>query len=221
MLRTCETTLLILAWCLILATLWTAACFWYACRREPPRFATIPSMGRGMILPALVAAPLTLLTAHRLLGINLLFPVAMFAAPHELALAALAPAAVLFVASGLASLMRQQMLLEFAHWQNQPFALTAQAYGQSRIQAIARLVILKVFLRCWAQCLPWIYGELIVIESVFNAPGLGLDAWHMARARDHQGVLSALSLLILFYLVSAKLISLGSSWLGRRLESYA
>ncbi|MCX6106739.1 MAG: hypothetical protein NTY08_12995 [Proteobacteria bacterium] len=221
MLKPCETTILILAWCLLLALCWTAAVFGYLCRSQQAPSESIDGLGRGVIIPALVVAPVTLLIAFRYAGINLLFPIEIFATATELCTAALAPAAVLFIVSGLAGALMRQLRLEHDYWQRQPFALAAVAYGHDKNKAVRRIVLLKGFVTAWAQCLPWLYGELIIVEAVFNAPGLGLSAWHMARARDHMGLLATIGLLILLYALSVAVTAWGNSWLGRRLESYA
>ena len=221
MLKPCETTILILAWCLLLGLCWTAVVFGYLCRSQKAPSTSIDSLGRGVIIPALVIAPVTLLIAFRYAGINLLFPIEIFASATELFTAALAPAVVLFLVSGLAGALLRQLRLEHNHWQRQPFALAAVAYGHDKNKAVRRIVLLRGFVTAWAQCLPWLYGELIIVEAVFNAPGLGLSAWHMARAHDHMGLLSTVGFLILLYALSVAVTAWGNSWLGRRLESYA
>jgi ABC-type dipeptide/oligopeptide/nickel transport system permease component len=171
-------------------------------------------------MPALVVAPLALLGAFRMLSVNLLFPVALFSTTSELIAAACAPALVLFVASGLARGLAREISREYAYWRRQPCAYTALACGQPVAAALRRLVIWKSVTAAWAESLPWLYGELVVVEAVFNAPGLGLGAWHMARMRDAAGLGECVGLLVAFYGLMVVLAAVVNQRLGRRLASY-
>lgn len=214
------TTLIILAWCIVLTVLWTALAYFWAVRRVNWQPKAKPELGQGMVLPALVLAPVMLVVSFRVFGINLLFPSAFEATASVTAFGAIAPAVVLFVASGLARCIWQTVTMQFQHWQRQPFATTMLACGATREVAVRRLVVIKSFLSAWTQCLPWLYGELIIVEAVFNAPGLGLLAWDSARQRDHLTLLSAVTGLVALYTVAVALAASASHWLGRRLESY-
>jgi hypothetical protein len=115
-----QTTTLILLWCLVLSSAWAVVAFYRAARHDapPPRrqFA-------GLIAPALVLAPLALVLAFRVVGINLLFPVGFFADLSTLAFAALAPALILVLSSGLIGGLSRQIRTEYSHWSSKTFAL--------------------------------------------------------------------------------------------------
>ena len=61
-----------------------------------------------------------------------------------------------------------------------------------------------------------INGELIVVETVFNAPGLGLDAWHLARTRDLEGLATTIGWLTRFTRSPPRRFA---PWLRRRIHS--
>ncbi len=214
------TTLTILAWCVVLTAAWTALAYIWAVRRVSWQLKAKLELGQGLVIPGLVLAPVMLVVSFRVFGINLLFPSAFDATTSATVVAAIAPALALFIASGLARSIWQTVAMHYQHWQQQPFATTMLASGATRELAVRRLVIIKSFLSAWSQCLPWLYGELIIVEAVFNAPGLGLLAWESARQRDHLELLTAVASLITLYAVAVGLAAAASHWLGRRLESY-
>lgn len=221
MLQSCETTLVILLWCLLMSVVWTVAAYLRALRMPLDRNLETDPLGFGLVVPSLVLAPVVLCVAFRGFGWNLLFPIELFAGHGSVYRAALAPAAVLLLSSGLAGALTRQISSERLLWGQQAFATTAVAYGKTIDAATRRLVLCRGFLTAWSRCLPWIYGELIIVEAVFNAPGVGLNAWHLARERDHGGLVAMLAVLIGLYGATVALTAWGNSWLGKRLESYA
>ena len=225
MLKYFETTTLILAWCFALTLAWGVLVYWRAARRQgcPSSHRSEREGARalaGITVPALVVGPVALVGAFHLAGINLLFPVRFFVDFMRLAAAAVAPAAVLVISSGLGGHLLRQVAREHTHWRGRPFVLMAQALGQSSNSALRRLVLVKSLCGAWNQCLPWLFGELVIVECIFNAPGLGLDAWHAARIRDFGGLAEAMIWLAGLYLVAAAVQAWTSAWIGRRLETY-
>ena len=219
MLKYAETTSLILCWCVLISVGLTALMFAVESRRRPGHARAMWS--DGLVVPALVVGPVMLVGAFRIAGINLLFPVHFFADFPTLVAAALVPALVLVVASGMSSTIRRTLRGEYAEWSGRPFAIAALAFGSTSRRAVRRLVIAKTLARAWSQCLPWLFGELIIVETVFNAPGLGLDAWHLARIRDFEGLATTVIWLAGLYGTALLFTALLHTWLGRRLESYA
>lgn len=220
MLKYAQTTTLILLWCFALSLAWTGAVYAAQARRKDGSGATARFSGAA-ILPALVVGPVALVAAFRVAGINLLFPVHFFTSTFELVAAALVPAVVLLLASGMASTLRRAIATEYGVWSAKTFARVALAVGRSPHGVLRRLVIIKAMTEAWTQCLPWLFGELIIVETVFNAPGLGLDAWHLARTRDFGGLFEVIAWLAALYVVCVAVTALVNRWLGKRLESYA
>ena len=221
MIKYAETTTLILLWCFLLSVGWAWLVYGLQAyfRRGP--LVTRTQLAGTAILPALVVGPLVLVAAFRLAGINLLYPVHFFATLPALAGAALVPSLVLLVASGMAATVRRNVIEEYELWSAKTFALVVLAVGRSPHHVLRRLVMTKALAQAWSQCLPWAFGELIIIETVFNAPGLGLDAWHLARVHDLAGLGEIVAWLAALYLLCVGLTVAVNRWLGRRLESYA
>src|SRR5690606_11099717 len=126
--------------------------------------------------------------AFRAFEITLLFPLHFFADVWTLLWAYFIPALVLMMASGVPFVLSEAIRREYAHWQGRSFAVVALAMGRRKPEVLRRLVLVKTPTGTWTQCLPWLFGELIIVETVFNAPGLGLDASHLARTRDLAGL---------------------------------
>jgi ABC-type dipeptide/oligopeptide/nickel transport system permease component len=221
MLKYFQTTTLILLWCFGLGLAWAALAYWRVSRPGRVVRVAAPELRSDLLVPALVLGPLALVLAFRVFSVNLLFPVHLFAEGATLVVAALAPALVLVVASGLGGELRRAVRQEFAHWRAQPFATVALAVGRSPRTTLARLVLAKSLARAWSQCLPWLFGELIIVETVFNAPGLGLDAWHAAKIRDFGALAATVGWLAAIYALCVALTAATHRWLGRKLESYA
>jgi ABC-type dipeptide/oligopeptide/nickel transport system permease component len=221
MLEHWQTTGLILAWCMLLSAAVGWAAFAAATRAAARQsVARDAAFNAGFVLPTLVVAPAVVAAGFRLFGLNLLFPVHLFAGLGDLVLAALAPATVLMLASGLAPTIWRQVRREHAFWRQKPFATAAQAYGKPVDAGLRPLVLAKALSAGWAQCLPWLFGELIVAEAIFNAPGLGLAAWTLAKQRDLHGLVAVAGWTGGLYLVCAGGSLALSRRIGRRLEGY-
>jgi ABC-type dipeptide/oligopeptide/nickel transport system permease component len=216
------TTVLILGWCFAVAAAWSLALFsWATRRRHGPRAAPSSRRIPGAILPALVVAPVAVLAAFRALGLNLLFPIVVDAELTTLLAATLAPALVLLIASGLAGQLARGVTAELEFWRAKTFATVALAVGRDPHRELRRLVLTKALSGALGRCLPWLFGELVVVEAVFNAPGLGLDAWHLARTRDLAGLATTVAWLTALYIACAAAAAAVHRWIGRRLDSYA
>ncbi len=213
-----QTTTLILLWCLLISLLWSFAVYYWESRRKSAPKEGVPGK---VLLPALVLAPACLTLGFRFFGLNLLFPLHFFASLPRIAAAALVPALVLLLASGLMGNIARSIRFEYAHWSQKVFATVAKSLGGSIPSSIKRLVLLKAISQAWSQSLPWMFGELIVVEAIFNAPGLGLDAWHLAQVRDASGLTQAILWLVGLYGFCVFLTALISNWIGKKLEGYA
>lgn len=229
-----ETTALILLWSFFFSVLWAGIVYFWTSRaigKSNESYEVVHekrlSQGRihpwksmGVISPALLVAPLVLIFSHDLLGLNLIFPVHLTADFHQVLFAAMTPALVLLLACGILGQVTRQIPATYAEWSRKTFVTMTKSYGGTPRNALRRIVSGQVLSRAWSQCLPWFFGELIVVECVFNAPGLGLDAWHQARLRDWVGLFEALVWLASLYGVAVVVSALFSKWLGKRLESY-
>jgi ABC-type dipeptide/oligopeptide/nickel transport system permease component len=222
MLQDAPATLSILAWCALTSVAVVLAAYGRAASRHERSPSASRQALRGMaLLPALVLAPLAVALSFAALRLDLIYPVQMLASPRQLALAALAPALVLVLASGLAQTLIRSVEEGYARWHARPFAKVARAYGKEPRDALRRVVVLEALATAWSSSLPWLFSELIVVEAVFNAPGIGLAAWQAARERNAPALVEALVLLTATYAALALASALFNRRLGRRLESYA
>lgn len=214
------TTTSILGWCALFAAARALAAYWRVSRpgRAPPDES---ALGPSFVVPALVAGPVVVVLAFKLFAVNLHVPVGFFATPLEMTLATAPPALVLVIASGLWTHLGRGVAREYAHWRAKPFATAGLAFGRAPRAALRRVVLATTMTRAFGDCLPWLFGELVIVETVFGAPGLGLDAWHLARTRDLAGLAGALAGLSGLYLAATLATALAHRWIGRRLESYA
>jgi ABC-type dipeptide/oligopeptide/nickel transport system permease component len=213
-----QTTTLILVWCFLLTSLWALLVFYWTSLRTSKNPSPASSTA---LLPGMVLAPLLLTGGYHLLGLNLLFPIHFFAEWHRIVIAAFVPALVLILASGLFGTIHSGIRFEYNYWSQKSFATVATSIGQSLPKALRRLVVFKTLAGAWSRCLPWLFGELIVIEAIFNAPGLGLDAWEMAKTRNIEGLALSIFWLSLLYLACVGISAAINRWIGRRLSSYA
>jgi ABC-type dipeptide/oligopeptide/nickel transport system permease component len=219
MIKYFQTTTLILIWCFLISIVWSWFVFFWISRK--PGYQYKGSGHPAPLLPVLVLGPVALVVFYKVFRINLLFPIHMFSSFITLVAAAFVPAFILVLASGLSGLIRRYVCREYSHWQQAQFSTVHKAFGRDVTRSLRRLVLVKAFTGAWAQALPWLFGELVIIECIFNAPGLGLDAWNMAKIRDMSALGEAVFGLMVLYGVCVGICGLVSGWIGRRLESYS
>lgn len=217
MLRYLETSCVILAWCVVLSLLVATLTFsWLHLRHG--------RLGALRLLiahqPSLIIGSVLIVIFYHSLGWVLFFPVHMMADRSEIIFKGLIPALVLLLASGLLRQLILTMSMEYRSWSKKSFLLTAKAYSLHSWRVLAKVVLWRSLLVSWGYSLPWLFGELIVVESLFNAPGLGLDIWTQARQREIPAMLTSLGLLSAIYLCFAYTQHSMNQWLGRRLEGY-
>jgi len=202
---------------LVFSALWSVVVYgWVAWRRRQPALDAKPLL----ILPTLVIGPVVLVLAFQAFRVNLLFPVHLLSGFLALLQAALIPALVIGMASGVFVFITRSVYREYGFWRQKNFAVVAETLGLNLHASLRRLVLLKALADTWQQCLPWFFGELVIVEAVFNAPGLGMEAWRTARERDFSGLLACVLWLIILYGLSVLASTALSRWLGRKLESY-
>lgn len=217
MLKYLETSFFILAWCALLSLFFAGISFIGLYLRHG-------RLGGLRLLisqqPALICGAVAIFLAYHWFELVLFFPVHLLSERHDLIFKALVPAMVLLVASGLLRNLVLTMKIEYEQWSSKAFLLTAQAYGIQPWRWLARVVIIRSLVVSWGQSLPWLFGELIIVESIFNAPGLGLDIWFQARQRDLSAMTGSVMMLATVYAFCAICQQQVHSWLGRRLEGY-
>jgi ABC-type dipeptide/oligopeptide/nickel transport system permease component len=143
--------------------------------------------GRGLLilrwlqrappLPSLLLAPVFLVACYQLFGVSLIYPVQMLAEGSHLIFYLLAPALLLILSSGLALDLVRMTISEIDHWSNPGFLRTARSFGKSRRRHLFWIVVPQVFLLCLDRAVVWLFAELMIIEAVFNVPGLAHLLW--------------------------------------------
>lgn len=219
MLKYWQTTALLLCLCFLFSLAW--AFLQYQVRFARSVRASSASAGVMPIFPVLLIAPLLLVAGFRVFGVNLIYPLTLDASTADMVLAALVPAAVLVVASGLIPAVASGVRSEIAHWSSKPFALMMTACGLETKAMMRRLILTKALVSAWMKCMPWLFGEMIIVEVIFNAPGLGLDAWTMARQRNFSALFDALLWLAFLYIICVLIAQSLQRKIGKRLESYS
>jgi len=209
------TTVFIVAWTVLISIGWVVFCF-----VQPISRKASSNRGLDMAVPSLVLGPILLVSFYQIFSINIIFPVQILTDTLTSAIYCLVPAATLFLASGLCFRIRQNVRLEYHHWIGQGFSTFTASLGGSPKRRIARLVTVKSFLDSWSQSLPWFFGEILVVESLYNVPGLGLEIWHAARQRDIDNLLTSLVILMAVYGLLWAVVKYASGWLGVKLATY-
>ncbi len=170
-------------------------------------------------IPSLVLAPLLISLGYLFFKQNLICPV-MIKGNSSLLLYSFFPSLVLAISSGLLQVLLQNISHETNFWQKKPFFIVEKAMGIASYRRLNKIILLKSISDSWYKSLPWIFSELMIIESMFNIPGLGLALWNTMKERQlFHAFLLFLSMLGLFLLCHA-IVRFIHQWIGRKLESY-
>jgi ABC-type dipeptide/oligopeptide/nickel transport system permease component len=214
-----QTTTILLGFCFLLSVMWSYLQYqWKYGKPNSSKTSTVSGMP---FVPVLLVAPLLLVVGFRVFGFNFIYPVTFDSSFSDLLLAGIVPAFVLGYASGLIPSITSSVRSEIDFWSQKPFVLMMTASGLYPKKMMRRLVTTRALLISWMRCMPWLFGEMIIIEVIFNAPGLGLDAWNMAKQRNIGALLQSLMWLGSLYVVCVFLAQYGHKKIGKRLESYA
>lgn len=218
MLKYWQTTMILLCLCFLFSFAWALLSYHFGYRTRLP---VESRQGATPLFPVLLIAPLLLVLGFRLFGVNLIYPVTFDATFIDMLSAALVPATVLVFASGLMPAVSTSVRSEIGLWSGKPFALMMTACGLKTKAMMRRLIVMRAYTNAWMRCMPWLFGEMIIVEVVFNAPGLGLDAWTMARQRNLSALFEALLWLGFMYVVCVLLTQWLQRQIGKRLETYS
>lgn len=211
-----QTTTMILIWSVLLSVAWALFVYILPQKREDVE----ESKARQFIMPTLMFAPLLLFLFHKFLDVNLIFPVATLSSLSKIAMSSFMPAIVLCIATGLFYNIAIDVNRLKRRFREASFSKLTMALGLNLEKRLCKLVVSKSLIDSWVSSLPWIFGEILIIEALFNAPGLGLDIWHMARMRDLEGFLVGVFWLLSIYFAISFVASRFSKKLGEKLEGY-
>jgi peptide/nickel transport system permease protein len=97
---------------------------------------------------------------------------------------ALLPVVLLGLASGTLSEALRHLREEVARVMNEEYVRTARAKGASVWRHAYKEALLLPVAEIVASKMPFVLGGAIIVEQVFNWPGLGRLAWQAAQDRD-------------------------------------
>jgi len=172
------------------------------------------------IVPSLALAPLAIFSAWAAARVNLIFPVFEFTGITEIAIASIAPALLLFIGSGLLGRIITLSRSEWSFWSEKPFVRVDRAFGKNIPSRLAPMVGSRILLQSASDCLPLVFSELIIIESIFNAPGLGFWSWEYAKTRDVESAARSIAALFFIYGLVNLTIYFANKSLGKKLTGY-
>ncbi len=139
----------------------------------------------------------------------------------ELLLFSIPASFILLACSGFLSQLVLSLNEEIVFWKGKPFYRAAKGFGLKPSGVVKRLCIMRSYTSSVDQYLVWVIGELVIVESLFNAPGLGNYTWQLAKTRQINELLITLGILFFIYSVFFIANQFLVSWIGRRLDSYA
>ena len=133
-----------------------------------------------------------------------LFPMAFgYATGGEKWLYALLPIIVLGIGNGTISEVIRSLREEMGRVMEEDYIRTARAKGASVWQHAFKEGFLIPVTEIVAAKIPFILGGAVIVEQVFNWPGMGRMAWQAAQDRDYPVIMG-------IAIVAAMLVRLGS-----------
>tara|TARA_B100001094_G_C18177156_1_gene798560 strand:- start:2148 stop:2762 length:615 start_codon:yes stop_codon:yes gene_type:complete len=174
----------------------------------------------SIVVPSIILAPIIVILFYVLFGQALVFPSLISAFWYHSLFATMIPAFILGVAGGVFHQTKSFIHQDIVRFKNMTFYLHGLALGLDSRKILFKIVVFHSLISAWAKCLPWIFGEMFVVEAVFNIPGIGYRLWLAARDRDFYHLCILLFIFVSFYLVLISLVSYLNSWVGRKLEAF-
>ncbi len=167
----------------------------------------------GMSIPGFVLGPILIIVLAVDHG---WFPVSGMDAPYAWVLPALTLGTAL---AAILTRMLRASLLEVLH---EDYIRTAKAKGASESRLLLvhglRNAFLPILTLVGLQ-LGALLGGAVIIETVFDWPGLGLLLIESINRRDYALVLGAILIITLFYVLVNNLLELAYRWLDPRIRS--
>lgn len=167
----------------------------------------------GMSIPGFVLGPILIIVLAVDHG---WFPVSGMDAPYAWVLPAITLGTAL---AAILTRMLRASLLEVLH---EDFIRTAKAKGNHEAGVLLRHALRNAFLPVLTLVglqLGALLGGAVIIETVFDWPGLGLLLIESINRRDYMLVLGAILLITLFYVLVNNLLELAYRWLDPRIRS--
>ena len=173
-----------------------------------------------LLLPAIMFVPILIWGMRSAFGLNIIFPPDLDSSRFDIFVHTLLPAIALLFGAGVISTMGSLLNSEIGNWIHKPFTRFSLSLGKDIHRELRFIVMIRTYTELWSRSLPWYFGELIVVEALFNAPGLGFSLWDSARRHDYPSAASGIAVILFIYYFSITLNRTLSRWVGEKLESY-
>lgn len=213
-------SLWMLAWFLIISAMLALLATRLVCWQHNKAYQLLSVFSQLFSWPVILLAPLTLMLGFRLLAIDLTFPSSLDSTWFTQLVFLAMPGTMLVISSNFLPFILKQLKHDHLNWLDFNFVKFGISIGKSPPKQLAPLVFTKSLLSGWVKCLPWAFGELIVIESICNIPGLGYSLWMALRQRNSEDALFLLIILLAIYSLLAFTTLFGQRWLGEKLAGY-
>ncbi len=214
------TSLIMLIWYLLISGVLGWLVTQVVCSEHKRIYRLMDAFSQACTWPVIVLAPLLIMLGFRLFATDLTFPSSLTHSHLAQGLFLLIPASILVISSGFLSYVFQQASMDHRYWLDFDFVKFGRAIGKSTWRQLGPIVFIKSLLTSWSMSLPWVFGELIVIESICNIPGVGYSLWMATRQRNLEEGFYLLALLLLIYSLFAVITIWGQRWLGEKLAGY-
>jgi ABC-type dipeptide/oligopeptide/nickel transport system permease component len=217
------TTGYILTWSFLLSVMWSLCAFYIRYNRF--RYGQSVSGGDAskafyLPLPVLLVAPPLIWGIHAFFDFSVIYPPVMLLEESQLFLRALPCAVVLLIGSGLISTIYYAADHELAFWMAKDFIKHREAMGLDSKKVLRGIVCRRLFLNSWAACLPWFFSELILVEVLFAAPGMGLELWNAMKFQEYSHAWEVALCLLGIYLVMYGANHQAQNSLGKKMRGY-
>lgn len=210
---------LLFLWLILFSGLGAVATF-VLCVYCPSMAKSISRGVEALFVPGLVLASMLLLLGQFLFRYDMTFPVGFGSSLWTQIFSLMGPAFTLFVCSGLMKAVVQNCIMLHEYWIHKPCAVFIRSLGLSVNSQLAPVIILQSFTRSWSQSISWVFGEILIVESIFNVPGIGYTIWTFAKERQISELWNSLWILLVIYLGVCLVNYVMGAWLGKKLESY-
>lgn len=173
------------------------------------------------MIPAIILVPLLNMLFLFIFKSSFLFPSLLTANFMDLFIAALIPSFVLLVSGGLWFQLYVASIKGIDRLTTMPFYIFGKSLGLTPRRIVFRPLMLDVFFSTWLRCLPWLFCEIVVVEALFNVPGVGSLIWRAFLERNVALGSLALLIFISFYLCLSFVVKVIVIQVGRKFESYS
>lgn len=175
---------------------------------------------KPFMFPALITIPLSIYIFYQVFEISLIFPVFLKSDFTDIFMHALVPSLLLGIASGFFSQLKSQTHAKVEIARNSCFMRMVKGYGKSKFKQLFPLVVPPVFIEAFSSSIIILAGELIVVEALFNIPGLATLFWKYSKTQHYSGIFEILFVVALLATVPMIAKSIYHKKISQRFEAW-